>query len=47
MSVGWAFLIANRAPDTAKFPLETRGKSAVYVLCWVSTRGTILRGPGP
>ena len=35
--------VATRTPHITKFPLEARGKSAVYMLRWVSTRGT----PGP
>ena len=35
--------VATRTPHTPKFSFEARGKSAVYMLRWVSTRGT----PGP
>ena len=35
--------VATRTPHITKFSLEARGKSAVYMLRWVSTRGT----PGP
>ena len=35
--------VATRTPHITKFLLEARGKSAVYMLRWVSTRGT----PGP
>jgi len=35
--------VATRTPHTPKFSLEARGQSAVYMLRWVSTRGT----PGP
>jgi len=35
--------VATRTPYTPKFSLEARGKSAVYMLRWVGTRGT----PGP
>lgn len=34
---------ATRAHHVTEFPLEARGKSAVYMLRWVSTRGA----PGP
>ncbi len=34
---------ATRAHHDTEFPLEARGKSAVYLLRWVSTRGV----PGP
>lgn len=34
---------ATRSHHDTEFPLEARGKSAVYMLRWVSTRGT----PGP
>ncbi|MBY0310533.1 MAG: hypothetical protein K2W85_00535 [Phycisphaerales bacterium] len=35
--------LATRAHHDTEFPLEARGKSAVYMLRWVSTRGV----PGP
>lgn len=35
--------LATRAHHDTEFPLEARGKSAVYMLRWVNTRGT----PGP
>ncbi len=35
--------VATRSPHVAQFPLQSQGKSAVYMLRWVSSRGE----PGP